>query len=194
MDQDLAIIEKVLAGQMNDFDLLLQRHGVRVFELVGRRVPPQDVETVAQDVFVSAYRSLGTYAARQPFEHWLARIARRRCCDYWRERERQGRMIAGSLDEEQRDWLLLASTERSQEAREMECGRQVAGETVRRVLKELNAEDRALIESVYFEEVPLREVAGALEWSLAKVKVRAHRARKKLRAILEHLLEGETGP
>ena len=44
---------------------------------------------------------------------------------------------------------------------------------------------------MYFEELPTKEVAATLDWSLPKVKVRAFRARKKLRQIIERLLDIE---
>jgi len=44
---------------------------------------------------------------------------------------------------------------------------------------------------MYFEELPIKEVAATLGWSLSKAKVRAFRARKKLRQIVERLLDIE---
>jgi len=60
---------------------------------------------VAQDVFVGAFRSLATYGGRQPFAHWLARIARRRCCDYWRDQERHAGMTTAPLGKDHLAWL-----------------------------------------------------------------------------------------
>lgn len=80
-DEDGTAIRQVLAGEVDRFEVLLRKYSDRVFSMVGRKVPAGDVAAVAQEVFVSAFRSLGSFEAVQPFEHWLARIVRRRCCD-----------------------------------------------------------------------------------------------------------------
>jgi len=185
MDSDLDIVRLVRNGQVDAFEVLLRRHSPRVFQSVGRRVPTGDVETVAQDVFLSAFRSLDTYRGRQPFEHWLMRIALRRCCDYWRGRERNRESTGPAMDEDGPDWMELVSRDLSREEFDRGRAREDAIETVQAVLARLDPEDRALVEGIYFEDRPLRELAAALNWSLAKVKVRAHRARRKLRAMLE---------
>ena len=150
-----------------------------------------DVEFVAQDVFVSAFRSLNMYKPRQPFEHWLLRIARRRCYDYWRQRQRRHEMPSTCLSEEQFQWLDCVSVGLSREVFERECEREEAAEVVHRALARLSPEDRVLVECMYFEELPIKEVAATLGWSLSKAKVRAFRARKKLRQIVERLLDIE---
>ncbi|MCK4550281.1 MAG: RNA polymerase, partial [Candidatus Krumholzibacteria bacterium] len=58
-----------------------------------------------------------------------------------------------------------------------------------RALDQISPADRAVIELVHLEERWVREAADLLGWSTANVKVRAHRARKKLRKILEKMEE-----
>ena len=134
---------------------------------------------------MSAFRSLGTYEAVQPFEHWLARIVRRRCCDYWRERERRCRTETVSIDEPEHSGVDFAISGEGRKKMICEHAREDVAAAVHRALGKLNAEDRALMEAVYFEDVPLKEMAATLGWSRVKTKVRAHRARHKLRVIME---------
>ena len=185
MESDLDIVRLVRNGQVDAFEALIRRHSRQVFLSVGRRVPPGDVEAVAQDVFLSAFRSLETYRARQPFEHWLMRIALRRCCDYWRGRERNREQTGPALEGEDSDWMELVSRNLSCEQFDRGRARADAIEAVQAALARLDPEDRTLVEGIYFEDLPLREMAAVLQWSLPKVKVRAHRARHKLRVILE---------
>jgi RNA polymerase sigma-70 factor, ECF subfamily len=188
---DQVVVARVLGGDGKAFDILLRRHGARVFKTVARRVRKEDVESVAQEVFVAAFRSLRTYGGKQPFENWLARIARRRCCDYWRCQERSVPTATVPLDADQRTWLEEVSSGLSVEAFERECYRKEAVEVVHVAISQLDAEDRTLIECIYFEDVPLKEVAATFGWSLAKVKVRAYRVRKRLRRVVERLFERE---
>ena len=184
-DDDLTVIKLVMRGEVDAFERLLRKYSVRVMTSVGRKIPPEDVELVAQDVFLSAFRSLGTYEAVQPFEHWLARIVRRRCCDYWRERERRCRTGTVSMDASENPGLDFAISDEARKRMVGEHAREDAAAAVHRALGKLNAEDRALMEAVYFEDVPLKEMSATLGWSLVKTKVRAHRARHKLRVIME---------
>lgn len=185
---DRVVIRKILAGEVDAFEVLLRKYSARVFAMVGRKVPPDDVEAVAQDVFLSAFRSLATYESIQPFEHWLARITRRRCCDFWRQRDRRGRLelcSVGTLDDVQRE----------RESKQQETVMEEAAERVGQALRTLEAEDRTLIEGIYFEEISLKEMAATMGWSLVKTKVRAHRARRKLKMILEGgNIRGEVKP
>ena len=191
---DLDAITRVLGGDGEAFDILLRRHGAHVFKIVAHRVRAGDVESVAQEVFVAAFRSLRAYEGKQPFENWLARIARRRCCDYWRCQERRVPIAAVPLEIDQRAWLEQVSFGLSVEAFERECERKEAVEVMQAAMSQLKAEDRALIQSIYFEDVPLKEVAATFGWSLAKVKVRAYRVRNRLHRVIERMVESETVP
>mgnify|MGYP001100848515 CR=1 FL=1 len=62
-----------------------------------------------------------------------------------------------------------------------------------RALGRLSPKDRLVIEIVHIDERPVKEAAAMLGWSTANVKVRSFRARKKLRAILEEMLEERRG-
>jgi len=189
MDEDLAAIKKILGGNVDAFELLLRKYSPKVFVMVGHKVPVEDVDVVAQDVFVSAFRSLRTYEARQPFENWLSRIVRRRCCDYWRDNERHNRITVDGMSDRHRQWVDYVVSEMAQDTLERECKKKEAVDIVHLALGHLNAEDKALIESVYFEDVSLKEVAVTFGWSVVGAKVRAHRARKKLRVIVENMVK-----
>jgi RNA polymerase sigma-70 factor, ECF subfamily len=187
-ESDLRAVDQVVAGDVDAFEVLLRRYSRAVFAIVARRVPADDVESVAQETFISAFQSLRLYEPDQPFLRWLLRIARRRSCDYWRSRRRSHEIPDASLSSEQVRQLEDAVATRSNETRQRTLGREDAEELVQRALGGLDPEDRLLVECIYFEELPLREIAATLDWSLAKVKVRAFRARRKLREYIERLV------
>ncbi|MCF7849521.1 MAG: RNA polymerase sigma factor [Kiritimatiellales bacterium] len=186
--KDAAIIQRVLDGDVDAFEHLIGRHRNHVFGIVAGRVPSGAVEEVAQDIFVDAFLSLNAYSDRKPFGHWMARIALRRCCDYWRRHGRNRETAVSQLGEDQREWLDRVGAGLSNEDFERETKRQECRETLDWLLERLDAEDRMLVDMVYLSGLPLKEAAAAMEWSLANTKVRAMRARKKMRILIEELL------
>ena len=187
--EDLDIISEVLDGDTNRFEELIERHREHVFRIVGRRVPREDINEVAHDVFVRAWSSLASYRGESPFQWWLSKIAVRTCHDYWRDRYRSKESPMSSLDEEHADWLENTKAGEPETAFDRTESRMMARDVVMRALAHLSPADRAVIELVHLEERPVREAADLLGWSVANVKVRAHRSRKKLKKILEKLEE-----
>ena len=166
-DAEARLIRSSLAGEEDAFAVLVRRHQGRVFRLAGRFFKrPQDVEDVAQDTFLRAWVKLPTYRAEAPFEHWLTRLCLR--CIYDRLRRR----------------TLETDTARELEA-EAPAGDPDARLEVERLLARLSAADRLLLTLLEGEGWTVAEAAARLGWSKVNVKVRAHRARKRLRRVLE---------
>jgi RNA polymerase sigma-70 factor (ECF subfamily) len=184
---DLDIIREVLDGDTNRFEILIERHRDHVFRLVGRRVPREDIEEVAHDVFVRAWSSLPSFRGESPFEYWLSKITVRTCHDYWRGRYRSKEAPISSLGEEHADWLEKTEAGEPEASFNRAESRIMARDLMMRALAQLSPGDRAVIELVHLEERPVKEAADMLGWSTANVKVRAHRSRKKLKKILEKM-------
>ena len=166
------LIRATLAGDEEAFAALVRRHQGRVFRLAGRFFRQrQDVEEVAQETFLRAWLKLGTYSARAPFEHWLTRLCLR--CAYDRLR-RPGQGAAESATYgEARDPLAAPATDPT------------ARLEVERLLAGLQPADRFLLVLLEAEGWSVAEIAERLGWSRVNVKVRAHRARQRLRRVLE---------
>ena len=172
---DLAEAELVhasVAGDEDAFAALVRRHQGRVFRLAGRFFRQRhDVEEVAQETFLRAWLKLGTYSGRAPFEHWLTRLCLR--CAYDRLR-RPGRSPAE-----------LAAYPGVEEAAEGPPSDPTVRLEVERLLARLQPADRFLLVLLEAEGWSVAEIAERLGWSRVNVKVRAHRARQRLRRVLE---------
>jgi RNA polymerase sigma-70 factor (ECF subfamily) len=166
------LIRATLAGDEEAFAALVRRHQGRVFRLAGRFFRQrQDVEEVAQETFLRAWLKLGTYRARAPFEHWLTRLCLR--CAYDRlRRPGQSPAVSETYNELQDP---AAATAADPTAR-LEVERLLAG---------LQPADRFLLVLLEAEGWSVAEIAERLGWSRVNVKVRAHRARQRLRRVLE---------
>src|SRR5437868_11010202 len=81
MSDDLPVIRRVLGGDVEAFRLLVRRHEGPLCCLIRNLIPDaHDAEDIAQDVFLTAYRKLGSYdPGRGAFSTWLLTIARNRC-------------------------------------------------------------------------------------------------------------------
>lgn len=186
---DVEIVRRVLAGEVNAYARLVDAHGPQVFGLVSRHVPQDRAAEVAHDTFVRAFEKLGTYRAESPFGHWLTRIALRRCADFWRERARRRETQFSALGPETMDWIESIPAEGTQEGLDAHAQRSEAGTLLAWALGQLSADDRLALTMTHMDGQALTEVADLLGWSVPKVKVRSFRARRKLRDILGRLLE-----
>jgi RNA polymerase sigma-70 factor (ECF subfamily) len=159
-----------LDGDRDAFGNLVRRYQQRVFRLAGRFFRrPEDVEEVAQETFLTVWRKLHTYAGKAPFEHWLTRVCTR-CC-YARLRQRPAPEPLEDLDPP------------------VEPGDPGARLEVERLLARLKPADRMVLLLLDGEGWSTAEIADRLGWTRVNVKVRAHRARARLRKLVEEDLE-----
>jgi RNA polymerase sigma-70 factor (ECF subfamily) len=181
---DDEIVRQVLDGNVNAFESLLKRHSVQVLKIVQRHIPHKDVEETAQEAFVRAYRSLATFRGKSDFSQWLSAIAVRSCYDYWRKVYRSKEVPISTLTERHQDWMEVVLSGASEESHAEEGLQTEAKELLDWALARLSAEERMVIELLYLEGLSVKEAAGLLGWSVANVKVRSFRSRKRLEKLL----------
>lgn len=188
---DSDILRDIANGNVEAFRFLIERYEAKVFRIIGARVPRDDVRDISHDVFVSAFRSLTSFRGDQPFEHWIARIARNRAVDYWREKRRSREVPDSALGDDQRRALMsalaLESSAEFERAAEQEHFRQL----LYRTLGELTPAEREVLILAHFEGHDHKSIAQMLGWSVVNVKVRIFRARQKLHAFMHRLSKEE---
>jgi RNA polymerase sigma-70 factor (ECF subfamily) len=189
-ESDAVVIREVLGGNVNAFELLMDRYQGYVAGIVTKHVPRDRIQEVAHETFVRAYRSLETFEARTPFKHWLSRIAVRSCYDFWRQHYRNREVPMSSIPEEAQPWIESLLANRSDGFPRVNDHRREAMSLLRWAMDRLSAEDRMVLTLVHLEERTTAEAADLLRWSVPKVKIRAHRARKKLRKALADAIPG----
>jgi len=191
---DAEIVRLVVEGKTDAFETLVTRHQAQVFKIVGRHVPRAQVEEVAQDVFVRAFTSLATFSERAPFHHWLASLAVRTCYGFWREAYRSRETPMSALSEEGQKWVEHVLTVQADRSFHQQAAAQEAQTVLHWALDQLSPENRTVLTLVYLEGLSVREAAALLGWSQVNVKVRAHRARLRLRTLLLGLAEERGTP
>lgn len=189
---DAEVIERILDGDRDAFALLLKRHESHVSRLVSAHVPPDHAAEVAHEAFIRAYRGLPGYRPVKPFRNWLTTVALRCCKDYWRRAYRNREAPVCDLSEDGQRWLDTALAAASTEEFEAQARRRELGEILNAVLNRLSPLDRMVLTLSYLEERPTRETAEMLGISVPNVKVRAFRARRKLKGFLKRYgIQGE---
>ena len=154
-------------GDERAFGELVRRHERRVFRLAGRFFRRrEDVEEVAQETFLLVWRKLDGYRASAPFEHWLTRV----CLNCCYQRLRRAKPPADELVDD------VAVAPPHDPSARLE---------VDRLLRRLPPADRFVLLLLDGEGWSVDEIADRLGWTGVNVKVRAHRARKRLRRVLE---------
>lgn len=189
---DAEVIERILDGDRDAFALLLRRHESHVSRLVAAHVPPDQVAEVAHEAFIRAYKGLPGYRPIKPFRNWLTTVTLRCCKDYWRRTYRNREAPVCDLSEDGQNWLDTALAATSSEEFETLAQRRELGEILESVLAMLSPLDRMIMTLSYLEERPTKETAEMLGISVPNVKVRAFRAKRKLKGFLKRYgIQGE---
>ncbi|MBE0535370.1 MAG: RNA polymerase sigma factor [Phycisphaerae bacterium] len=179
-DQDIRDIQSCLRGDKNAYAALVQRHQARVTRLMWRFCrETRTCEELVQEVFVQAYLSLKDFRGDAPFVHWLSRVGTYIGYRYWKKQAAERTHMPTELAE-----VVAPEQEHAGDLARM-------GDMLHALLGRLNTEDRLVLTLMYFEECGVKEIARRMRWSVSKTKVRAFRARNKLREIAEeqHFLE-----
>ena len=186
MDLDLA--RQAQDGDESAFAEIVRRYSPRVFSVASKffRQRPL-VEEAAQEVFLKAFTQLGSFEGRGSFEGWLTRIATNTCLNMVRSSKRRPEFTVSDLTDDENSWLDQQSASEGLEQPSVENS-VVAADLADRLLGVLPPEDQQALLMIDGENASIKEVAEATGWSESKVKVRAFRARKKLREAMEKLL------
>lgn len=171
--EDRALVDAVLAGDRDMFRVLVEREQRAVYRaclrILGR---PHDAEDVAQESFVMAYRSLGTYRGDGPLGGWLLRIATRQAY------RRLGQRREGvELDMD----LPLGAPGSDPLAVTLAGERQRA---VRLAVAALGEPYREVIALRFFGEMSLDEIAASTHRPLNTVKTHLRRGLERLRPLI----------
>ena len=170
-DCDRRDIQASLNGDQDAYGRLVDRYQQAVANLMWRFTRRHDeLEELVQDVFVEAYFSLKSYRGEAPWLHWLRRIGTRIGYRFWKARDRRKTVL--QLD----DVHAYTSDTDNLDVAE-------AAEALHGLLGRLKPADRLVLTLQYMEQCSVKEIARRTGWTIAMVKMRAYRARSRLKQI-----------
>jgi len=185
--EDAGLLARIRQGSMDEFAELVRRHQQQVFRILHRYERDRHaLEDLAQETFLKVWRALAQYDGRAPFQHWLSRITVRVALDHLRrEKRRANEVELLQLGENALEWLRGADAPRDLEAGE-------AREILARAMRGLSAKEQLVITLQEIEGRSVKEISALTGSSGVAVRVRALRARAKLKKALIRLEKGET--
>ncbi len=179
--------ERILIGRAQSGDALALRelvdgHKNRLFGFIFRMVRHHDdAEEICQDAFLKAFASLDSFRTEYRFSTWLFTIAYRVSLNHLRrKRPLTGELDFNALPQEAFD--APTSTLESQDASRLK-------DMIWSSVDQLTPPQRASVLLFYRYEVNCQEIARVLELPVATVKSHLHRARNRLREMLEQVSE-----
>jgi RNA polymerase sigma-70 factor, ECF subfamily len=177
--QDRELVRSAQADDKQAFEELVRRHQQRVFAVAGRILKKrEDVEDIAQQVFVKAYFSLKRFDQRAAFSTWLYKITVNECWDLLRKKKVRPLLYESDLSEEQAHQV-LASEEKGNTGPDIsdQLGDR---QRVERLLEGLEERDRLMLILKEVEGFAIEEIAEMMDLNANTVKVRLFRARQRI--------------
>ncbi|MEM9391454.1 MAG: sigma-70 family RNA polymerase sigma factor [Bacteroidota bacterium] len=175
---DDIIIDRILDGDESQYKILIDKYKVYAFTLamnvLGNR---EDAEEVAQDSFIKAFKNLKKFNREAKFSTWFYRIVTNTAIT----RTRKSRIVGEDIDAAYAVGVAAKS--------ELEIEDQKT--FIRKGIALLSDQDKLMISLFYLKELSLDEIAQVTELKTNLIKVKLHRARKRLADHLKTILKEE---
>lgn len=181
---DKQTVEKVLEGNTAHFSLLVDKHHRQVFRVcMGFLHQREDAEDVAQETFVSAYKSLAGYEGNSSFSTWLYRIAVNQSLTFLRSKKRKG--IVGLFDPFTS--MALFNGHKTEEAPDKLMEAEQLRNTIQKAVDGLPENQRIAFTLSKYEELTQAQIAEVMMLSEGAVESLLQRAKKNLQKSLHPL-------
>ena len=186
-DTDQQLVDRVLSGNKNAFNMLVLRYQHRVAALISRFVhDPQEVEDVCQEAFIKAYRALPLFRGDSAFYTWLYRIAVNTAKNHLVSRNR--RPPASDLDVEEAEISEIGSVLREIENPEGSLATEKLKQAIAAAIEELPEDLRTAFTLREFSGLSYEDITEVMDCPVGTVRSRIFRAReaidKKIRDLI----------
>lgn len=183
-EPDSELVSRVQGGDVAAFGDLVRRHERTVYAVVSRMIDCRDdVDDIVQDVFVTAFRSMGSFQGKAAFSTWLYRIA----VNTTIKQMRKARVRRTSSIDDPEAGLAERLTASGADGPESAAERTMRGEAIRKAIGTLPDKHKAVVVLHYYQNLSCEEIARVAGCSVGTVWSRLHYACKKLHGQLEWL-------
>jgi RNA polymerase sigma factor (sigma-70 family) len=178
-EADLALIDRILAGEQTLYGGLIDRYKSYTFTIAMRILQNRpEAEEAAQDAFIKAFHHLKGFNRQAKFSTWLYRIAFNTAISYKRKHRHQFQSIENTVIEysQEADGMLEKTDKKKY---------------LGLAMAKLSESDRTALTLFYMQEFSLEEIAEIMSMQANTVKVRIHRARQRVGEELKNILQKE---
>jgi RNA polymerase sigma-70 factor, ECF subfamily len=187
---DFTLIRAVQAGDHQAFESLVRRYQRQVANLIYLTMGSRDdVDDIAQEIFIRVYRSLSKFKFDASFFSWLYRITMNLCIDEIRKRKIRRMLSLDYLTEDaleksrkSKDYTIASDSVLTEEKRQV----------IQSALQQLTSEHREVLVLREYQDLSYNEIAEILDLRLEAVKSRIFRARLELKNLLSNYFEERT--
>src|ERR1700678_230379 len=185
---EFELIQKAQKGDDAAFNQVVVAYRKRILGTIARLIGrPEDVEDVAQEVFIRLYFSLGQLRTAEVFEPWLYRLTVNACYDYLRKSRRRLEFRMADLSDQQ---VIMADAAAGTRIQDEDDEKRWVRDTVSTLLGSVSEDDRLLLTLKEVEGLSLKELEKIYNVNENALKVRLFRARQR---VLKNMKD-VTGP
>lgn len=186
---DQQLVERVQQGDKKAFDLLVVKYQRKLARLLSQLIrDPVEVEDIAQETFIKAYRALPSFRGDSAFYTWLYRIGINTAKNFLVSQGRKVPTIEGNFDNEDAENFEEATKYKEVSTPESELMSKQVAQTVNKTLDSLPEELRTAIVLREIEGLSYEDIASIMGCPIGTVRSRIFRAREAIAEKLRPLL------
>ena len=190
---DQQLVERVQAGDKRAFDLLVLKYQPKILGLVSRYVnDSHEVQDVAQEAFIKAYRALPRFRGDSAFYTWLYRIAINTAKNHLVARGR--RPPGRDVEIEDAEHYEAGGALRDADNPESHLFSEELGAVVNKAIRELPDDLRTAVTLREFDGLSYEDIAEIMDCPVGTVRSRIFRAREAIDKQVRAQLDGDTAP
>lgn len=177
-------LRRIASGDEGAARELLRHFHPFVLKLVRSHLPRRmSEEDLTQMIFIKIFQNLDKYSGKVPLEHWISRVAVNACLNELRAEKRRPEWRLADFDEQTSAAIEQLSRAETDLASPDDA--RLAKELLHNLMGRLSPDDRLLVTLLHLEERSVEEIHQRTGWSRATIKVRAFRAREKMKKMLK---------
>lgn len=183
LDKDILLIDRILKGETPAYRELVTRHKDYAFTIAYRILNSrEDAEEAAQDAFVRAFNGLQNFNRDAKFTTWFYRVVMNAALTI----QQKKKIVTEDIDNIPSNSVLLRGGDSTDNLKRKE-----QQHYIKEALKQLSPDDVTMITLFYLKEQSLEEIRDIVGIETNTVKVKLHRARKRLAEALQDMMKGE---
>lgn len=187
---DKELVKRVQKGDLAAFDMLFSRYQTKIVNLISRYVrDSEEVQDVAQEAFIKAYRALPRFRGDSAFYTWLYRIAINTAKNHLVARSRRPPSV--DVDVDDADFRDDADMLRESEDPESALARDQLRATIDTALQDLPDDLRSALTLREFDGLSYEQIAQVLDCPVGTVRSRIFRAREFVDQRIDPLMQGQ---